>query len=575
MSTRTLFPGDRGRWVRRGGSIVLLPSEAAGGEPQGEVSAPVTATQAGVIDPRIDVFAQRALLRMAKSPDPGARADASAMLGAVKSGRLAGIYKEDEQVPALRARRAGTSGWLVIPKGEDAALFLGAAPGEAPLIVFRDGVRSLPARLDPALRKAWASFVTVRAAGARCQVGTGGVMAEVGAPAGVALANVFPPVLCQLRSTPVPRLRVSTWASAQTVTAANMALVAGEIDDVSLLRTLTNDAGTPMGLVMDPAMRRPTVADPAAPGGSRVQTLQEVVANCRPNGIQVLAGYGIVPADGSDLDKPNLAAEKARAARFNDWLADPNRSPDMATFVGRIVAFLATGSLNPAAAIPACPVFDGISFDIETLRAQVADRFTDFCRMLAMALAPRGMIVAVAAGSKVTDTQAFRDPPGSPKGILKPAPASTRAVDWRMANGNPNLIIRPMAYDAGVSGATLEGWHRDIVGYALDTLGLSPAQLQLGVKTVKGNGLMGPDRVAAECAGLLRPRSVGLINFNHVPGGGPLLAGFNRALNAGAPARPAVGQPLQVPLSSLACLTSSDARPRIAAPRRPPARARR
>src|SRR3982750_1979770 len=108
MSTQIL-PTPRGRWVRRGGSIVLLPPDDGDGEVQGEVGTPatVTATSAGVIDARIDVFAQRALLRMAKSPDPAARADASQMLGAVKSGRLAGIYKEDEQVPALRARRVG------------------------------------------------------------------------------------------------------------------------------------------------------------------------------------------------------------------------------------------------------------------------------------------------------------------------------------------------------------------------------------------------------------------------------------------------------------------------------------
>jgi V8-like Glu-specific endopeptidase len=164
MSARIFLPAGSGRWVRRGGSIVLLPSREDAGEVQGEVATPVpvTATQAGVIDGRIDVHAQYALLRMAKSPDPGARADASAMLGAVKSGVLAGIYKEDQQVPALRARRVGTSWWLVIPKGEDAAVL--REPGQPPLIVFRDGVRSDAARLDPALRRAWAQ---VRGPGAK------------------------------------------------------------------------------------------------------------------------------------------------------------------------------------------------------------------------------------------------------------------------------------------------------------------------------------------------------------------------------------------------------------------------
>jgi len=592
MSARIFLPGDRGRWVRRGGSIVLLP-EDGDAELQGELSAPVpvTATQAGVIDARIDVFAQKALLRMANGPDPAARADASQMLGAVKAGALAGIYKEDEQVPALRARKLGSSWWLVIPKGEDAVLFLGAAPGEAPLIDFRDSVRSNAARLDPALRKAWASFVAMNAAGARCRVATGGgVMAEVGGSGGAPLANVFPPVLCQVPATPVPRLRVSTWASAQTVTAANMAALAGQVDDVSLLRTITNDTDVdirdrdgklirqvPMRLVMDPATRFPSIADPKAPRRSRPQTLQEVVANARSNGLQVLAGYGIVPAAGSDLNARELAAEELRARRFNEWLADPDRMPDMATFADRVAAFVVTGSLIPGAPAPACPAFDGISFDIEILRTEVKDRFTDFCRMLAMRLAPRGLIVAVAAGGKVTDTHSFRSPPGNPKGTLRFAGPSTVAVDWRMAIGNPNVIIRPMAYDAGrgVTGATLRAWHRDIVAYALDTLGVSPAQFQLGVKTVPGNGTMSAPEVAIDCENLLRPRAIGVIEFHHLPSSGPLLTGINGVLNAGAPTPPVVGEPLQAPLASLACLTASESRLRFAAPRRPLAGARR
>src|SRR5215213_4321169 len=157
MSMRIFLPGDRGRWVRRGGSIVLHGADGDG-EVQGEVATPVpvTATQAGVIDGRIDVHAQYALLRMAKSPNHGARTDASQMLGAVKSGALAGIYKEDQQVPALRARRMGSNWWQAIRPGEDADLLFHAV--EAPLINFRTRVAKNPVALDAALRGAWARF---------------------------------------------------------------------------------------------------------------------------------------------------------------------------------------------------------------------------------------------------------------------------------------------------------------------------------------------------------------------------------------------------------------------------------
>lgn len=108
-----------------------------------------------VVDPRIDVFAQRALLRMFGGP-MDAQSDASQMLAAIKAGTLAGIYKEDEQVPAKVARRLGTGWWQLIPSGQDAAYI--EDPAGSPIIVFRDGVRSNKDLLDPALRRAWAAF---------------------------------------------------------------------------------------------------------------------------------------------------------------------------------------------------------------------------------------------------------------------------------------------------------------------------------------------------------------------------------------------------------------------------------
>jgi hypothetical protein len=437
------------------------------------------------------------------------------------------------------------------------------------MIVFRDGVRSNAARLDPALRKAWASFATFTAAGARCRVGNGGgTMAEVGG--GFTLANVFPPLLCQVTPPPVRRLRLSTWASAQVVTANTMTPAQGVLDDVSLLRTVTFSADAASGLVMDPGLRRPAVADRTAPNGSRAATLQEIVASARSRGIQVLAGFGIVTGAGSGLRAAELPAEQRRAMQFNDWLANPV-SPTMAAFVNTLVGFVLTGTIGPAPATPpACPLFDGISIDVETLRNEpaVTRGFTALCRGLAARLAPRG-IVAVAVGSKVSDTDAFAAGSG--------ALAQTLAIEWRMAVGVPNLVIRPMGYDAGDAG--IEAWHGRIVRYALGTVGLAPSQFQMGVKTVAGNGSMSRQRIEAECRTLLRPSGVGLIDFTLVgrqsPSPAPLPhTAFDAALNAGAPRPATVGEPLQVPLASLACFTSSDARLRFAAPRRALARAR-
>lgn len=113
-------------------------------------------TSYSVIDSRIDVHAQYALLRMNKRGG-AEQVDAIDMLTAVKAGRLAGIYKEDQGVPAKLAQRQGKGWWQLIPAGQDAAAVRDVDPNAPPLIVFRDKVRSDGARLDPALRKAWAA----------------------------------------------------------------------------------------------------------------------------------------------------------------------------------------------------------------------------------------------------------------------------------------------------------------------------------------------------------------------------------------------------------------------------------
>ena len=129
-----------------------------GGEPiRDEFETATTAiTPYTVIDSRIDVHAQYALLRMNKRGG-AEQVDAIEMLSAVKGGRLAGIYKENQAVPAKLAQRQGKGWWQLIQAGEDAAAVRDVDPNAPPLIVFRDKVRSDGSRLDPALRKAWAA----------------------------------------------------------------------------------------------------------------------------------------------------------------------------------------------------------------------------------------------------------------------------------------------------------------------------------------------------------------------------------------------------------------------------------
>src|SRR5215510_3715503 len=155
-----------GHWFRRGNDIVVLLDDMdhPGDNELSEVSAGSIPSRKDLIDERIDYYAQEALYRMFKG-DPGARADASGMFTAVKAGQLTGLYIENQFVPAKRAQRLGLGWWQLIPKGEDAILQLDpvALMAGPPLIAFRDSVKSDPSRLDPALRKAWATCQLLRA----------------------------------------------------------------------------------------------------------------------------------------------------------------------------------------------------------------------------------------------------------------------------------------------------------------------------------------------------------------------------------------------------------------------------
>jgi hypothetical protein len=123
--------------------------------------ASITISPYDVIDSRIDVGAQKAILRMAKGA-PRLRADALGILAGVKSGRLAGVFGDDLGRVAQVAARLGTVRWKLVPPDRDAVLL--TAPTSPAMIVFREGARSVPSRLDPALREAFRSVAAREAA---------------------------------------------------------------------------------------------------------------------------------------------------------------------------------------------------------------------------------------------------------------------------------------------------------------------------------------------------------------------------------------------------------------------------
>ncbi len=165
----------------------------------------------------------------------------------------------------------------------------------------------------------------------------------------------------------------------------------------------------------------------------RSRSYQQMVAMCHSLGIQILAGYGMV-------------TERRIGARFNAWLRDPARSPTFDEYAQRIVHFLLSLSLDPLApALEARKRFDGLGLDIETLEGDLGDQFTEFCRTLARHLARQGMILAVAAGGKVSEENAFQGPPDPRTGKRPPslkAIPSARAHQYKMALSTSKKKIR-------------------------------------------------------------------------------------------------------------------------------------
>ena len=102
-----------------------------------------------IIDPRIDVSAQERLMAM-MSRGGEERLDASAMIGAVKQGVLAGILLAPRKVVSDRGQRMTPpkGWWELIPQGQ-LGTCLQEPGGEPPIILYRD--KNGASNLDPSL----------------------------------------------------------------------------------------------------------------------------------------------------------------------------------------------------------------------------------------------------------------------------------------------------------------------------------------------------------------------------------------------------------------------------------------
>jgi hypothetical protein len=148
---RRLVMADSGNYTGQAWKIVAYQDvpDVPGGVP-GEYCVWKTSD---IIDARIDIGAQYSLMRKMGDGPPVSR-DASAMIGAIKSGELAGILLPPRQAVSERGQRMSPPRgyWQLIPSGQD-SICLKEPAGEPPMIVYRE--KMTPDRIDRALSDAW------------------------------------------------------------------------------------------------------------------------------------------------------------------------------------------------------------------------------------------------------------------------------------------------------------------------------------------------------------------------------------------------------------------------------------
>ena len=150
-------PAQSGRWFRRGNSLVVMLGRAGSGE-QSELELDGDPYMSLVINPNIDVKAQRALIRMLNTPAD--RTAATTIIDWINRNQLKGIYQPDQEVPAKAARARGDNWWTILG-GRRALVFCAGTRPPRPILIFRKN-------LDQA------SLIAVLRAVVRLDAATGG-----------------------------------------------------------------------------------------------------------------------------------------------------------------------------------------------------------------------------------------------------------------------------------------------------------------------------------------------------------------------------------------------------------------
>jgi hypothetical protein len=351
------------------------------------------------------------------------------------------------------------------------------------------------------------------------------------------------------------RLRFSVCSDARTMfegpqvnqfTAKAIKSAAGVLDELCWLRTVINkDDKADEFRIEVPALAIPSV-------------WKQMLDECKAAHVELMVGFA----------HASTFITKA-GTKFLTWLYAQSPTPSLATWASKLRTFCKSNF----------PGMHGISFDLENLDvgglpvpksgpdrdaelARRGQRWSDFYGAVADAFATEGWMVGAFLKPKISDTNGTR--------TLKDDTVALHR--YEMANGHPNLILRPMAYEAEPSyGMTT--WFGEICDYAVGAVQpdgtlkggkCKPENFQLTLKVSSSRnpgqivrdpqgrvvpelGIVGQKTVLDACKTVFRPHQVGVCLFPGT-GGRFYWKDANAALNNNV-AGSKKGWPFQWPLS--------------------------
>jgi hypothetical protein len=353
------------------------------------------------------------------------------------------------------------------------------------------------------------------------------------------------------------RLRFSVCVDAKTMfegpqvsifTAKNIKKAKGLLDELCWLRTVVNTETDAAKFEVDVFALK------------QISVWKKMLAECNDAHVKLMIGY----AHASTLITKSATA-------FLTWLYAPTPSPSIKAWAEKLRDFCK----------PRFPGMAGVSFDLENLGHKAAPvpkddparrteldrrgkRWSEFYGGVADVFQAEGWMVGAFLKPKIADDRSTKTLPDD----------TARLHLYEMAKGHPNLILRPMAYEANPAGG-MTAWFKDICDYAVGTVQAdgtlsggkcAPENFQLTLKVATSRdpaappvtddagrpvpelGIVPPvPTVTDACKQVFRPHQVGICLF---PGGAGVMQwnDLNQALNNSV-AGSKKGWPIQHPLA--------------------------